>query len=90
LGVRFAKIFASRLVLDEQATWPEQVNEAPVAREFLNWFLKGGDGAATDAEDIEEVVPEGLAFGGFAGLAFPIFAEGDGVGCRPECWNGAS
>ena len=46
---------------------------------FLDRLLEGGDGAAADAEDVEELVPEGLAFGGFAGFASPFFAKGDGA-----------
>ena len=66
-------------MLGEQPARPEQVNEAPVAGELLDRLLEGGDGAAADAEDVEEVVPEGLAFGGLAGFALPFPAEGDGA-----------
>jgi hypothetical protein len=59
-------------VLGEQAARPEQVNEAAIAGELLHRLLEGGDGAAADAEDVEELVPEGLALGGFACFAFPI------------------
>ena len=47
-------------------------------------------GAAADAEDVEEVVPEGLAFGGFAGFAPPFLAEGDGAVANliPRQWHG--
>jgi hypothetical protein len=38
-----------------------------------------GDGAATDAEDVEEVVPEGLAFGDLARFALPFPADGNGA-----------
>ena len=77
--MRLAEVFAGGLVLRQQPARPEQVNEAPVAGELLDRLLEGGDGAAADAEDVEEVVPEGLAFGGLAGLALPFAAEGDGA-----------
>ena len=45
----------------------------------MDRLLEGGNGAAADAEDVEEVVPEGLAFGGLARFAPPFPAEGDGA-----------
>src|ERR1017187_3995867 len=67
-----------------------RVNEAPVPGELADGLLEGGDGAAADAEDIDEVVPEGLAFGGLAGFALPFAAEGDGAVANliPRQWHG--
>jgi len=79
LRMRLAEIGAGRFVFDEQLAGPEQVNKASVAGEFLDRFLEGGHGAAADAEDVEELVPEGLVFGGFAGFGLPILAKGDGA-----------
>jgi len=79
LGVGLAEIGPGRLVLHEQPARPEQVNEPPVAGKFFDRLLEGGDGAAADAKDVEEVVPEGLAFGGLARFALPFPAEGDGA-----------
>ena len=79
LGVGLSEVLAGGLVLHEQAARPEQVNKAPVAAELSDRLLERGDGAAADAEDVEEVVPEGLAFGGFAGFALPFPAKDDGT-----------
>ena len=68
-----------------------RVYETPIAGELLDRLLKRSDGAATDAEDVEEVVPVGLALGGFAGFAFPFFAKGDGAMANlvPREWHAA-
>ena len=78
LRVRPSQILAGGLVFHEQAARPEQVNEAPIAGELSDGLLEGGDGAAADAEDVEKLVPEGLAFGGFA-VTPAIVAKGDGA-----------
>jgi hypothetical protein len=70
--VGLVEALAGGLVFDEQAARPEQINEAPIAGELLDQLLKGGDGAAPDAEDVEEVVPEGLALGGLPRFALPF------------------
>ena|GEM_PF-4450024 len=57
--------------------------KAPIAGELLDRLFEGGDGAAADAEDVEEVIPEGLALGGFACFACPFFAKGDGTVANP-------
>ena len=46
---------------------------------FLTGSSKVANGASADAEDVEELVPEGLPLGGFAGFTFPLLAEGDGA-----------
>ena len=79
MGVGLVEALAGGLVLSQQVARPEQINEAPVAGELFDGLLEGGDGAAADAEDVEEVVPEGLTFGGLARLALPFAAEGDGA-----------
>lgn len=66
-------------MLGEQAARPEQINETPIAGELIDWLLEGGDGVAADAEDVEELVPEGLVLGGFAGFAFPFLGKSDGA-----------
>jgi hypothetical protein len=85
-----AEVLAGGLVLGQQSARPEQVNEAPVAGELPDRLLEGGDGAAADAEDVEEVVLEGLAFGGLARFALPFAAEGDGAVANfiPRQWHG--
>ena len=61
-----------RFVLGEERARPEWVDEVVVAPEIANRFLEGRHRAAPDAEDFEEVVPEGLGFGAFAGFVDPI------------------
>jgi hypothetical protein len=45
-GVGLAEVLAGGLVLDEQPARPEQINEAPIAAEFLDRLLKASDRAA--------------------------------------------
>ena len=79
LRVRLSQILAGGLVFHEQAARPEQINEAPIAGKLSDRLLEGGDRAAADAEDVEKLIPEGLAFGGFAGNASPVFAKDNGA-----------
>jgi hypothetical protein len=44
------------------------LNETPVPGELLNRFLEGSHSAAAKAADVDEVVPNGLAFVGLARL----------------------
>ena len=60
LRVRFAEIFARALVLGDEGARPEQVDVGPVAAELFHRLLERGDGAALDAEDVEEGVPKRL------------------------------
>lgn len=79
LGAGFPEVFARALVLNEEGAGPQEVNAAPVARELLYRLLEAGDHPALDSEDIEEVIPKGLALGGFPRLAHPLLREGDGA-----------
>ena len=76
-------------MLRQQAARPEQVNEAPAAVELPDGLLESGDSAAANAEDVEEVVPRGLAFGGLVGFALPFPAERDGAAAYfiPRQWH---
>lgn len=60
LGAGAVEITASRLVLNQQLAFPEQVDETLAVAQLLDRLLEGGDQAAFDAEDLEEVVVEGL------------------------------
>ena len=64
---------------------------APFAGELFDRLLEGGDGAAANAEDVEELIPEGLAFGGLAPFALPFLAESDGAVANLilRQWHGA-
>jgi hypothetical protein len=80
-GLRFGGFEASTcaLMFDENASLPEQVDESVLVLAALDGFFKRGDGAAGEAEDEEEFVPEGLLFGLFAGGGGPASRELDGV-----------
>jgi hypothetical protein len=77
--MRLAEIGPGGFVLDKQASRPEQVDETPIAGELLDRLLESGDGAAADAEDVEEIIPERLSLSGFTSFALPFLAEGDGA-----------
>lgn len=62
-------------MLDEELAGPEEVDEAGGAFDALNGLFKGCDDAAGDAEDVEELVPEGLFVGLLAGRARPLAGE---------------
>jgi len=79
LRVSFAEVFAGALVFGEQRLGPEEVNEAPVAGEFLHRLFVAGDVAALLAEDVEEGVPERFRLGLLARLVLPFFGEGNGA-----------
>ena len=66
-------------VLDEQYTFPEEVDKAPLSGQVLDRLLEAGDGAALDAEDFEELVPKGLGFGVFSGDAGPVLGKRNSV-----------
>ena len=73
LGVGFIEILSGGFVLDEDAGRPEKIDLAPSSREFPHGLFEGGDGAALDAEDVEELVPKSLALG-FLGGGVPVLA----------------
>ena len=79
LRVGFAKVFAGALVLGEQRLGPEEINEAPVAGEFLHRLFVAGNVAALLAEDVEEGVPERFRLGFLAGFVAPFLGEGNGA-----------
>ena len=79
LRVRFAQVFARALVLREQRARPEKINVGPIAGQLFYRFLKAGDSAALDAEDVEKRIPKGFRFGILASLALPFFREGNGA-----------
>jgi hypothetical protein len=77
LRLRLAEDLAETLVLNEHDTGPEQINTTVVAGDFLNRFFKARDCATTNAEDIEEFVPESLLLCLFAPDARPFLRKGD-------------
>jgi hypothetical protein len=79
LGVGLGEVGPGALVFAEHLAGPEDVDGAPGAGEFADGFLEAGDGAAVEAEDVEELVPEGLAFSRLARLVLPVRPEADGA-----------
>jgi hypothetical protein len=73
LRFRAAEVLAEALVFDEHLAGPEQIDVTVVAGNFLHRLFKARHGAAADAEDVEELVPEGLLFRPLALRAGPFF-----------------
>ena len=80
LGLGGFEAGSGGLVLDEDLALPEEVDEAVGTAELADGLFKGGDGAAGDVEDVEELVPEGLLIGLLAGGGGPVAGEGGGAG----------
>jgi hypothetical protein len=59
--------------------FPDQVNATVLPRDALDRLLKAGHQPALDAEDVEELVPEGLFLGDLAARAGPVMGELDGA-----------
>lgn len=60
------------LVLDEEFPRPDEVDVAKFSAELFHRLLEGGDGAAADAEHVEEFIPKGLPLGFFADSGLPF------------------
>jgi len=74
-----ARVCAVALVLDEELAAPEEVDGALVAFEVGDIRLEGGEGGAAEAEDVEELVPEGLLLGALGAVASVVAGEADGA-----------
>jgi hypothetical protein len=72
------KAGAGCLVFDQQLALPEQIDEAVGAAQSPDRLFERGDGAPRNAEDIEELVPEGLLVGLLACGRSPVAGEEDG------------
>ncbi|MBK9442465.1 MAG: hypothetical protein IPN53_14640 [Comamonadaceae bacterium] len=59
----FAQILATAFVLDQQRAFPQQVEIAFFAADFLDTLLKGGHFAALDAKDLKKFIPEAFGIG---------------------------
>ena len=77
LRVRLAQVFAARFVLGDELALPEQVDEFGVSFQVPDRLLEAGDGAPSDAEDVEKFIPESLRLGAFPGSVRPGAGEGD-------------
>src|SRR5690606_38511520 len=90
LGVGAVQVLAAGLVLDQQHALPEQVDVAVLAIELLDPLLETGDALAADAEDLEELVPEGLGLGILRGHVgpFPREAQVPVLDLVPAQWHG--
>ena len=72
---RIVKVFAARLVLDQQHAAPKEVNKALSPAKFFDVELKGGDALVGDAKDFKEVEPKGFGLAVFVAGIGPGFAE---------------
>lgn len=90
LGVCFGEVFAAGFVFADASAGPEDVDAVGGAGEGFDGFFEGGDGAAGLAEDLEELVPEGVGLGVFFGGGGPVAREGDGALADfvPREWHG--
>ena len=79
LGFGFAEIAAKTFVFDQHFAGPEEVDESVLAGDLSYGLLEAGDDAASDAENFEKFVPEGLLFGLFAFDASPLVGKRDGA-----------
>src|SRR5450759_3637927 len=73
LGAR--EIPASILLLDEEHALPEQVDESSFCTKLLDGFLEAGDAPAGDAENLEKLIVEGLAFATFVMGILPFLGK---------------
>src|ERR1035437_4628255 len=73
LGAR--QIPAGALLLDEEHTLPEQVDESSFGTKLLDGFLEAGDAPAGDAENLEKLIVEGLAFATFVMGILPFLGK---------------
>ncbi|MFZ2631678.1 MAG: hypothetical protein WA081_15295 [Desulfosalsimonadaceae bacterium] len=74
------KILAPGFVLDEQHSFPEQINIPVTAVDFLHALFKTSHTAAADAEYMKKLVPESFGLGVFGGHIGPGTGEGQGAG----------
>ncbi len=70
---------AGRLVLGQQDAGPEQVDAAVAGVRQLDPRLEGGAAATPVAEDLEQLVVEGLRLAPLVGLACPALGECGGA-----------
>ena len=70
------EVLAPRFVLDEHHPFPEVVDAPPAAdgQQAADRLFEGADAASVDAEDVEEVLPEGLRVGLLAACV-PVFED---------------
>jgi hypothetical protein len=66
-------------VLDQHHAFPQQVDVTVLAVELLDAALEAGESAARDAEDGEELVPEGLGLGVLGFDVLPVAREAQGA-----------
>src|ERR1035437_2871410 len=69
------EIPASTLLLDEEHALPEQVDESSFGTKLLDGFFEAGDAPAGDAESLEKLVVESLAFPTFVMGILPFLGK---------------
>ena len=79
LCLREAEVFAEALVLDEEPAFPKQIDRAFVALQVDDVRLERREGGAAQAEDMEEVISEGLLLCAFGTVARVLPRKADGA-----------
>src|SRR6476646_4308264 len=72
---RADEVLARAFVFGDQHAFPEEIDETMPTAELAYRFLKGRHPAAAHAEDLEEVVVEGLGFALFVSIVRPFTRE---------------
>ena len=74
------QVAATALVLDQQQSGPEVVDLTQGIVQLAHVYFVAAHGACADAEDVEELVPEGLGVGLLVGGLLPVLHKTDGPG----------
>jgi hypothetical protein len=77
LGAR--QVAAGALLLDQEHSLPEQIDETALIAELSDRLLETGDTAAGDAKHLEKLVIEGLAFPALVMSVAPLLGETGGA-----------
>ena len=77
---RGIKVFAARLLLDQEHSGPEQIDKTLAAAVLLDVVLEAGHALVGDAEDFKKVDPKGFGLRIFIGGIGPSAGKGQGAG----------
>ena len=79
LAIGFLEVAPGALLLDDQHTRPEQVDESRTIVQLRDMRLVARDGAPTNTEHLEELVIEALRLALLVRGVSPLFGEGGGA-----------
>ncbi|MCY4427672.1 MAG: hypothetical protein OXC05_11685 [Halieaceae bacterium] len=80
LTISLFEITPGALLLNQQYTGPEQVDEAGMVIQLPYMLLKTRHRAALDPKDVEEIIVEALSFSTLAHRIPPLVGESGGAG----------